>query len=39
MTTTDQIPFLDKYSATARIAVVTANGALKYSRVTPNSFG
>jgi PPOX class probable F420-dependent enzyme len=36
--TADQIDFLDTFLATARIAVVTANGESGYPQVTPNWF-
>ena len=38
MPSTDEIAFLNKYLATARIAVVTANGGSGYPQVTPNWF-
>ena len=34
----DQIAFLNEYLATARIAVVAANGSSGYPQVTPNWF-
>ena len=38
MPTSDQIAFLDEYLATARIAVVTANGETGFPQATPNWF-
>ena len=38
MPTPDQIAFLNEYLATARIAVLTANGETGFPQVTPNWF-